>query len=225
MHGWSCPDPSGRHVTQGAEGEGRSALFAALSHATGVGLRAGELRGAQHGHGRGRAWRSQPQRTHRRQLVTGQGTSRDVLQASAIALAGRRQPGYCAAPAAGAGGGRMSRNAAAPPRTLFDKLWDAHLVAAEREGCTGGAVHRPAPGARSDLAAGLRRTGGARPAGAPPSAPSALDHSTPTLPPMPTAACPTPRRMPRRRSRKLREKRRSSASNFRLRQRPARHRA
>ena len=79
-------DPSGRHVTQGAEGEGPvEALFAALSHATGVGfvLETYEV----HSMGMGADARGEANLSARidGELVTGQGTSRDVLQASAIA--------------------------------------------------------------------------------------------------------------------------------------------
>ena len=79
-------DPSGRHVTQGAEGEGPvEALFAALSHATGVGfvLETYEV----HSMGMGADARGEANLSARidGELFTGQGTSRDVLQASAIA--------------------------------------------------------------------------------------------------------------------------------------------
>ncbi len=79
-------DPSGHQVTQGAEGEGPvEALFAALSHATGVGfvLETYEV----HSMGMGADARGEANLSARidGELVTGQGTSRDVLQASAIA--------------------------------------------------------------------------------------------------------------------------------------------
>ena len=77
----------------------------------------------------------------------------------------------------------MSRNAAAPPRTLFDKLWDAHLVAAEREDAPAvlyidlHLVHEvTSPQAFAELAArGL-------PVRRPERTIGTLDHSTPTLP-------------------------------------------
>ena len=79
-------DPQNRHVTQNAEGEGPvEALFAALSHATGVGfvLESYEV----HSMGMGADARGEANLSARidGELVTGQGTSRDVLQASAIA--------------------------------------------------------------------------------------------------------------------------------------------
>ncbi len=40
-------------------------------------------------------------------------------------------------------------------RTLYDKLWDEHVVHVEEDG-TARALHRPSPGARSDQPAGLR---------------------------------------------------------------------
>ena len=77
----------------------------------------------------------------------------------------------------------MSRNAAAPPRTLFDKLWDAHLVAAEREDAPAvlyidlHLVHEvTSPQAFAELEArGLPVRRPARTIGT-------LDRSTPTLP-------------------------------------------
>ena len=48
------------------------------------------------------------------------------------------------------------------PRTLFEKIWDAHVVA-EDAGAPGGALRRSPPGPRGDLAAGLRRAARARP--------------------------------------------------------------
>ncbi len=47
------------------------------------------------------------------------------------------------------------------PRTIIEKIWDNHVVA-ERAGRSGAALHRPAPGPRSDFAAGLRRSARAR---------------------------------------------------------------
>ena len=52
------------------------------------------------------------------------------------------------------------------PRTIIEKLWDSHVVA-EQPGRSGAALHRPAPGARSHVAAGLRRPARARPEGPP----------------------------------------------------------
>ncbi len=54
-----------------------------------------------------------------------------------------------------------------PPRTLFDKIWDRHVVVAGNGGYAGGALRRPAPGARGHLAAGVRRAARARTAAAP----------------------------------------------------------
>ena len=73
-------------MTQGAEGEGPvEALFAALSHATGVGfvLETYEV----HSMGMGADARGEANLSARidGELFTGQGTSRDVLEASAIA--------------------------------------------------------------------------------------------------------------------------------------------
>ena len=62
-----------------------------------------------------------------------------------------------------AAGGRVSPG----PRTLFEKVWDAHLVRARDRGHAGGALRRPAPGARGHLAAGVRDAARARAAGAP----------------------------------------------------------
>ena len=50
------------------------------------------------------------------------------------------------------------------PRTLFEKIWDAHLVSRGDRGDAGGPLRRPAPGPRGHLAAGLRRAARARPA-------------------------------------------------------------
>ena len=49
----------------------------------------------------------------------------------------------------------LARRMTAAPKTLFEKIWDAHVVRAGA-GRAGAALHRPAPGARGDLAAGLR---------------------------------------------------------------------
>ena len=51
-------------------------------------------------------------------------------------------------------------------RTLAEKVWDAHVVR-ERRGRARPALHRPAPGARGDQPAGVRRPAAGRPAGAP----------------------------------------------------------
>ena len=79
-------DPEGRHVVQSAEGDGPvEALFAALAHATGVGfvLESYEV----HSMGVGADARGEANLGARidGELVTGQGTSRNVLEASAIA--------------------------------------------------------------------------------------------------------------------------------------------
>ncbi len=65
------------------------------------------------------------------------------------------------------GSGRRSGLASyMKPRTIIEKVWDNHVVA-EQPGRAGAAVHRPAPGARSDVAAGVRRLARARAEGAP----------------------------------------------------------
>ena len=46
-------------------------------------------------------------------------------------------------------------------RTIIDKIWDAHVVSAA-DGRPGAHLHRPAPGPRGDLAAGVRRPPRAR---------------------------------------------------------------
>jgi len=79
-------DPGGRHVVQSAEGDGPiEALFAALSHATGVGfvLESYEV----HSMGVGSDARGEANLSARidDETLSGQGTSRDVLEASAIA--------------------------------------------------------------------------------------------------------------------------------------------
>ena len=79
-------DPEGRHVVQSAEGDGPiEALFAALSHATGVGfvLESYEV----HSMGVGADARGEANLSARidGETLSGQGTSRDVLEASAIA--------------------------------------------------------------------------------------------------------------------------------------------
>ncbi len=79
-------DPDGRHVIQSAEGEGPvAALFAALSEATGVDF---ELESYEvHSMGVGRDARGEANLSARidGEAMSGQGTSRDVLEASAIA--------------------------------------------------------------------------------------------------------------------------------------------
>ena len=80
-------DPDGRHVMQSAEGEGPvAALFAALAQATGVDF---ELESYEvHSMGIGRDARGEANLSGRIDggtTMTGQGTSRDVLEASAIA--------------------------------------------------------------------------------------------------------------------------------------------
>ena len=52
------------------------------------------------------------------------------------------------------------------PRTIIEKLWDSHVVH-EQPGAPDAALYRPAPGARSHFAAGLRRPARARPQGPP----------------------------------------------------------
>ena len=52
------------------------------------------------------------------------------------------------------------------PRTLLDKIWDAHVGQRRNRRHAGHAVRRSAPDPRSDLAAGLHRTAPARLAGA-----------------------------------------------------------
>ena len=79
-------DPDGRHVMQSAEGEGPvAALFAALAQATGVDfvLESYEV----HSMGIGRDARGEANLGGRigGETLSGQGTSRDVLEASAIA--------------------------------------------------------------------------------------------------------------------------------------------
>jgi 2-isopropylmalate synthase len=79
-------DPEGRHVIQSAEGEGPvAALFAALSQATGVDfvLESYEV----HSMGVGADARGEANLSARidDEVMTGQGTSRDVLEASAVA--------------------------------------------------------------------------------------------------------------------------------------------
>ena len=56
-------------------------------------------------------------------------------------------------------------------RTLAEKVWDAHVVHVRR-GRARPALHRPAPGARGDQPAGVRRPAPGRPAG-PPARPDA----------------------------------------------------
>ena len=79
-------DPDGRHVLQSAEGEGPvAAVFAALAQATGVDF---ELESYEvHSMGIGRDARGEANLSGRidGETMTGQGTSRDVLEASAIA--------------------------------------------------------------------------------------------------------------------------------------------
>ena len=79
-------DPAGRHVLQTAEGDGPvAALFAALAAATGVDF---ELESYEvHSMGIGSDARGEANLSGRidGQTLTGQGTSRDVLEASAIA--------------------------------------------------------------------------------------------------------------------------------------------
>ncbi len=53
------------------------------------------------------------------------------------------------------------------PRTLFDKIWDAHVVA-ERARRAVAALRRPPPRPRGHLAAGVRRPSPRGPRGAPP---------------------------------------------------------
>ncbi len=78
--------PDGRHVMQSAEGEGPvAALFAALAQATGVDF---ELESYEvHSMGIGRDARGEANLSGRigGEILSGQGTSRDVLEASAIA--------------------------------------------------------------------------------------------------------------------------------------------
>ena len=79
-------DPDGRHVIHSAEGEGPvAALFAALAQATGVEfvLESYEV----HSMGVGADARGEANLSARidDEVMTGQGTSRDVLEASAIA--------------------------------------------------------------------------------------------------------------------------------------------
>ena len=52
------------------------------------------------------------------------------------------------------------------PRTMFEKIWDSHVVHAE-PGKQADSVHRPAPGPRSDQPPGLRGAAAGRPQGAP----------------------------------------------------------
>ena len=79
-------DPDGRHVLQTAEGEGPiAAVFAALAQATGVDF---ELESYEvHSMGIGRDARGEANLSGRidGETMSGQGTSRDVLEASAIA--------------------------------------------------------------------------------------------------------------------------------------------
>ena len=79
-------DPDGRHVVQSADGDGPvAALFAALAHATKVDF---ELESYEvHSMGIGRDARGEANLSGRidGETMTGQGTSRDVLEASAIA--------------------------------------------------------------------------------------------------------------------------------------------
>ena len=79
-------DPDGRHVLQSAEGEGPvAAVFAALAQATGVDF---ELESYEvHSMGIGRDARGEANLSGRidGETMSGQGTSRDVLEASAIA--------------------------------------------------------------------------------------------------------------------------------------------
>jgi 2-isopropylmalate synthase len=79
-------DPDNRHVLQSAEGEGPvAAVFAALAQATGVDF---ELESYEvHSMGIGNDARGEANLSGRidGEALTGQGTSRDVLEASAIA--------------------------------------------------------------------------------------------------------------------------------------------
>ena len=79
-------DPDGKHVLQSAEGEGPvAAVFAALAQATGVDF---ELESYEvHSMGIGRDARGEANLSGRidGETMSGQGTSRDVLEASAIA--------------------------------------------------------------------------------------------------------------------------------------------
>ena len=79
-------DPDGRHVLQSAEGEGPvAAVFVALAQATGVDF---ELESYEvHSMGIGRDARGEANLSGRidGEALAGQGTSRDVLEASAIA--------------------------------------------------------------------------------------------------------------------------------------------
>ena len=66
-------------------------------------------------------------------------------------------------------------------RTLAEKLWDAHVVRARR-GRARPALHRPAPGARGDQPAGVRRAAAGRAAGSagPDLTLATEDHNVPT---------------------------------------------
>ena len=57
-------------------------------------------------------------------------------------------------------------SAAAKPRTMFEKIWDAHLVRAADGRHAGDPLRRPAPGPRGDVAAGVHLAARARPQGA-----------------------------------------------------------
>ena len=59
-----------------------------------------------------------------------------------------------------------TRGGAVMGRTLAEKVWDAHVVR-QRRGRARPALHRPAPGARGDQPAGLRRPAAGRPPGPP----------------------------------------------------------
>ena len=88
------------------------------------------------------------------------------------------------------------------PRTLFEKIWDAHVVAAGDRRDARGALRRPAPRARGHLAAGVRRL---RERGLrvrrPERTVATMDHSTPTTPRPAGASC----RPTRRRAAQLRQ--------------------
>ena len=147
-------DPDDRHVLQSAEGEGPvAAVFAALAQATGVDF---ELESYEvHSMGIGRDARGEANLSGR---IDGEALTRARHQPRRAGgqrdrLAGYRQPRAAGAPGrvppgrrppvGAARGGRMMATQA--PTTLFDKLWDAHVVTPETDGHAGDAVYRPAP--------------------------------------------------------------------------------
>lgn len=172
-------DPDGRIVTEVAEAEGPvAALFEAMTRATGV---EATLESYQvHATGTGADARGEANLSLRvdGDEHAGLGSSHDVIEASALAwldVANRV----------------LRQRAATPPRTLYDKLWDAHVVVPESPEAPAvffidlHLLHEvTSPQAFAELE---RR--GLRPR-RPDLAKATLDHSTPTLPAGPDGRLP-----------------------------------